>query len=263
LVVGDEECDDGNTNDGDSCDHNCNSGRCGNGILTSGEECDDGNISPCDGCSAVCQLEGFCGDGELDLPCEQCDDGNTNDGDGCSSICEMVPRLISGKKLIVKDKDGDATKRAIIVQSRDSSIAAPLPDGVGDPTVIGAELCVMNTATPEEAIIALPAEGWTGLGNPAGSKGYKFSGRAVPGSPCKSVLVRAGKLKAVCKGNQIGFTLDEASQAPLAVTLRTGAGSFYCMEFGGAIRKDKPAAHGKTGMFMAKDAPAPLVCPMP
>src|SRR5262245_54612628 len=44
-----EACDDGNTIDGDGCDHNCTFTACGNGIVTTGEACDDGNTIDGDG----------------------------------------------------------------------------------------------------------------------------------------------------------------------------------------------------------------------
>jgi cysteine-rich repeat protein len=52
-----EQCDDGNTIDGDGCDSNCTLPGCGNGILDPGEECDDGNVNNCDGCSSLCRIE--------------------------------------------------------------------------------------------------------------------------------------------------------------------------------------------------------------
>jgi len=64
---------------------------CGNAILEGAEQCDDGNTLNGDGCSSVCQFEGnvsaICGNGVWELP-EQCDDGNLLNGDGCSSICK-------------------------------------------------------------------------------------------------------------------------------------------------------------------------------
>ncbi|MFQ5515380.1 MAG: DUF4215 domain-containing protein, partial [Myxococcota bacterium] len=57
-----EECDDGNTSDGDGCSATCLLTACGNGLLEQGEECDDGNTVAEDGCSDVCAVE-FCGDG--------------------------------------------------------------------------------------------------------------------------------------------------------------------------------------------------------
>jgi cysteine-rich repeat protein len=59
---------------------------CGNGALESGEQCDDGNTVDGDGCSATCMVEAMCGNGTLE-PGERCDDGNTVGGDGCSATC--------------------------------------------------------------------------------------------------------------------------------------------------------------------------------
>ncbi len=74
---------------------------CGNGIVELSEQCDDGNTSNGDGCSSTCTIEsGYtcagspsacvttCGDGIM-AGIEQCDDGNTSNGDGCSSTCTM------------------------------------------------------------------------------------------------------------------------------------------------------------------------------
>jgi len=61
---------------------------CGNSFLEPGEECDDGNTQNGDGCSFDCEKEAACGDGKVNQDGEQCDDGNTNDGDGCSATCQ-------------------------------------------------------------------------------------------------------------------------------------------------------------------------------
>jgi cysteine-rich repeat protein len=84
-----EQCDDGNTTDGDGCSAVCQvEPFCGDGTLYGGEQCDDNNTVDGDGCSAVCQVEPFCGDGTL-YGGEQCDDNNTVDGDGCSAVCRV------------------------------------------------------------------------------------------------------------------------------------------------------------------------------
>jgi cysteine-rich repeat protein len=80
-----EQCDDGNTVNGDGCDNNCTISGCGNGIQDPGEECDDGNTSNGDGCDNNCKLTA-CGNG-IKTGTEECDDGNTQNGDGCSSTC--------------------------------------------------------------------------------------------------------------------------------------------------------------------------------
>ena len=46
----------------------------------------------------------------------------------------------------------------------------------------------------------LPASGWAGLGNPAGSLGYKYNNTAItPATPCQKVLVTPLQLLAFCK----------------------------------------------------------------
>jgi len=89
-----EECDDGNTTDGDGCTATClREPRCGDGFLDAGEQCDDGGTADGDGCSATCRHEPRCGDGTLDAG-EECDDGDVVDGDGCSAICRREPCLV-------------------------------------------------------------------------------------------------------------------------------------------------------------------------
>ncbi len=82
-----EQCDDGNTLDGDSCSGACATTLCGNGVLDGAEQCDDGNIRSGDGCSQTCRREA-CGDGVVQPSNkEECDDGNLTSGDGCSASC--------------------------------------------------------------------------------------------------------------------------------------------------------------------------------
>jgi len=60
---------------------------CGDAVREGVEQCDDGNSSNGDGCSALCEVE-FCGDGVVQSALgEACDDGNLASGDGCSSSC--------------------------------------------------------------------------------------------------------------------------------------------------------------------------------
>jgi len=101
-----EQCDDGNTTDGDGCSANCTfetvEGVCGDGVIDAGEECDDGNATSGDGCSATCTTETtpVCGN-EVVEGDEECDDGNTMDGDGCSANC-TIESTIDGAGLFVE-----------------------------------------------------------------------------------------------------------------------------------------------------------------
>lgn len=68
---------------------------CGNDKIEGVEQCDDGNTEDGDGCSSVCEVESYCGDGRLDENNnKQCDDENNDNGDGCSDICEKEEESI-------------------------------------------------------------------------------------------------------------------------------------------------------------------------
>lgn len=63
---------------------------CGDGVQAAEEQCDDGDEDDGNACSSACE-PATCGDGvvwiESGVDFEQCDDGNAVDGDGCSSDC--------------------------------------------------------------------------------------------------------------------------------------------------------------------------------
>ena len=80
-----EQCDDGNTINGDGCDNNCTVTTCGNKIVDPGEQCDDGNSVEGDGCDTNCTTT-TCGNG-VKTAGEACDDGNLDSNDGCSLGC--------------------------------------------------------------------------------------------------------------------------------------------------------------------------------
>ncbi len=83
-----EECDDGNSFDGDACTASCRLAKCGDGILGPGEACDDGNTINDDGCTDTCAISG-CGDGLVGSS-EECDDGNTDSTDECTNACKWA-----------------------------------------------------------------------------------------------------------------------------------------------------------------------------
>ncbi|MFL5321649.1 MAG: DVUA0089 family protein [Myxococcaceae bacterium] len=133
----DEQCDDGNRQNGDGCSSNCQkesgyscSGtpsvcttRCGDGVKAPSEGCDDGNTSNGDGCSGTCTVEaGFacagepsvcatnCGDGVI-VGNEVCDDHNTTAGDGCSPTCTAEPGYsCNGAPSVCQTVCGDGQK---------------------------------------------------------------------------------------------------------------------------------------------------------
>ena len=79
---------------------------CGNGVINSTENCDDGNTKDGDGCTASCQ-KNVCGDGVIWVGHEQCDDGNVVDGDGCDSKCQGGVFSCAAWKVAGAAKDGE------------------------------------------------------------------------------------------------------------------------------------------------------------
>ena len=204
-----------------------------------------------------------CGDGTVDS-LEECDDGNLVSGDGCEFDCSLTPyALRTGRRLVVRDKGGDPSKRRIAILSRDPAISAPPVGSVGDPRNGGAHLTLAR-GIAEIDQIDLPQSGWRGLGNPSGVKGYRYADRNRLLGPCKSAVLKNGLLKATCAGAQIDFSLDEPSQGALTVAFAPGnLGVRSCLYFGGDVRKDTQAAPGVLGSFKARNATAPVSCPLP
>lgn len=89
IIDGDEECDDGNSDDNDACSNSCTSAVCGDGITQSsnGEECDDGGESST--CDNDCTIAS-CGDGTINTTAgETCDGDTGSDTSRCSSSCVL------------------------------------------------------------------------------------------------------------------------------------------------------------------------------
>jgi hypothetical protein len=208
---------------------------CGDGIVEDGEQCDPADADSCDP-GSVCNS-------------------------GCTACVPLPPgQPVAGRKLQVLDKASDASKRKVSAQAKDPGIVAPAPNGTTDPRVNGAVVELLNPSTGEHVSISLPAANWKGLGNPAGASGYSYKDIAPLEGPCTSASLKNGQWKVSCAGSQISFTLNESSQGSLSAQLRIGSQK-YCTLFGGTIVKDAPTVGASLGAFLAKNAPAPAICP--
>lgn len=118
-----------------------------------------------------------------------------------------------------------------------------------------ARLEVFDTTAPGAGAVSyeLPLAGWKGLGNPAGSKGFKYKGAGTTDDPCKVVLIKESIVKFVCKGD--GVTLAPPAAGSIAGILTTEPGSRYCGSFGGTEVKNTP------DISKRKEAAAPGSCP--
>lgn len=133
---------------------------CGDGIIQPGEECDDGNTREGDGCTALCRTErvycpngnvcgnGTCGDGS---PCvtaycgdgivqaalgEECDDGNGVNDDDCTNDCKWVPLPECGDGILQKDYElcdnGGQNSNAPNAECRLNCVPQRCGDGIHD-----------------------------------------------------------------------------------------------------------------------------------
>jgi hypothetical protein len=167
---------------------------------------------------------------------------------------------ISGQTFGFRDPPGHPNGKKFVIVSKDPGILATGEIGPASLPIGGAVLQVVNPNTGEHAEIPLPASNWRALGTLPGSKavprGYLYRDRE---GPCRMVSINSdGHFKAICKGPDIQFTLDEVAQGALGVNLKAGTGAIlHCMLFGGNIVKDRP------GRFQAQVADAPVGCPVP
>ncbi len=173
---------------------------------------------------------------------------------------------VGGKRLVVRDRDGNPSARMVTARAADPLIETPIPGSPDDPSIAGAVVELINPATGESATFELPpGAGWRYIGG-AGQRGYVYGDPTGTNGPCRSLSVRRGRgLKALCTGanGDIPFTLDEPSQGTLAAAVTLGGANRQCMTFGpGTIVRDTQAAAGGAGVFSAKNAP-PAPCPQP
>lgn len=178
-----------------------------------------------------------------------------------STTSTTIPSLPIGAAQLVIVDHADASKRKIVFVSDDPRIVPKVPtvtDGI-DPTSAGASLHVYNAAGGnDDACFRLPASRWESTVKRSRAT-LKYVDADADFGPCKTALVKGGKLAITCvaKTKPIDYSLDEPAQQRVAVRFRSGT-TEYCAVFGGTVVKD---ASGKK--FVAKNAGMPTACPVP
>jgi cysteine-rich repeat protein len=222
VTHGDEECDDGNTSDGDCCDSTCH-------LEPSGGGCDDDNA-----CTTgdVCDGAGTCA-GPTPLGC---DDGNACTVDTCDPeagcLNDDAPATgcaaASASLLLIKNGSDETRDKQLWKWIKGDALQQT---DFGDPTAgAGYALCVY--AGVAQTLIAdaalAPGAGW----KPLGAKGYKFKGTSADG--LTTALLKggaAGKSKALAKGK--GAALPDptlpVTEYPVTVQLRR-IGAPLCLQ---------------------------------
>lgn len=169
---------------------------------------------------------------------------------GGGSAVRAADVRIPGKISIIKD--GKLAK--LVAKPTMGLFPLPTPGGAADPTLNPSRVRFYSTGCDGVMSDDLTGGTWTGIGNPAGSKGYKYKNVGAPGTGAVKVIVFKEKvIKILAKDDG---TVDGPVVGTLGVDLSVGADT-YCAEFGGTGIKNLP------GLVKRKEAAAPGSCPSP
>jgi hypothetical protein len=98
--------------------------------------------------------------------------------------------------------------------------------------------------------------GWSGIGNPAGSKGFRYR-NASANAPCRVVVVTTKQISGTCRANIGPGNLPVVGDVAMRLHFAGDAADSrdYCAQFGGTPVRNDAAA------LLRKDSPAPASCP--
>jgi hypothetical protein len=158
---------------------------------------------------------------------------------------------IPGKISIIKD--GKLAK-LVAKPVPGTTFAIPAPEGASDPTVNPSQVRFFATGCDGSVSDMLTGGTWVGIGNPAGSAGYKYKNVGAPGSGAvKIIVLKPAVIKILAKDDG---TINGPITGSLGIDLATGDDT-YCAEFGGTEIKNQ------TALVKKKEASAPATCPVP
>jgi cysteine-rich repeat protein len=166
-------------------------------------------------------------------------------------------RPVAGDRLTLKDPAGNPNAR--VVRFKAAKDPAVVPATGADPTVVGATLEVMgaNPGDGSTGTVTLAAGLWTGLGNPAGSKGYRFKDTSRA-EGVKTVTLKPGAnggLLSITGGGSDWTYAITQPQGTIDVRLTVGP-DIYCARF-------STLATNQAGKVVASQATAPPDCSVP
>ncbi len=167
-----------------------------------------------------------------------------------------------GGKLAKLDTRKEPKKHKFVFKATKQILINP----IHDPSVNGSKVLVRWTGenAGRTDLITLDPSKWKALGNPAGTKGYKYVDKKYESSAIKRVVYRPGGAGGSILITGGGAQWPWETTGPVdSVEVFFGVYSdtdpndleWYCTEFGGDVRKNED------GLFLAKNAAAPSVCP--
>jgi hypothetical protein len=139
-----------------------------------------------------------------------------------------------------------------------------LPDiPANDPTAQGGTLQIFDTLDPsQEETYNLPAPGWKALGNPPGSRGFRYQGAGTLGDPCTVVRVNGHVAKATCKGAAIGLTPPFIGDVAVMLTIGTSSKRYCAFGEAGYLAANANGAN-TSAKLVRRRVPPPTACVTP
>src|SRR3989442_509397 len=173
-----------------------------------------------------------------------------------ASVALAIDHPITGDSLVLKDPMATSDRKVRFKATHDAAID---PSQAGDPRALGATLEIAGTSAGDGATgpITLDPTLWTGLGRPAGSRGYRYFDRSRSTGVRKVAFrsgARGGALMVSGGGIAWPYQITQA-QGPIDVRFAVGT-DVYCAAFVSFRRNE-------VGRVSARDATAPLDCSGP
>jgi len=173
-----------------------------------------------------------------------------------ASVALTIDHPITGDSLVLKDPMAASERKVRFKATHDAAID---PSQAGDPRALGATLEIAGTSAGDGATgpITLDPPLWTGLGRPAGSRGYRYFDRSRSTGVRKVAFrsgARGGALMVSGGGIAWPYQITQA-QGPIHVRFAVGT-DVYCAALV-SFRRNEP------GRVSAKDATAPPDCSRP
>ena len=201
-------------------------GICGDGTMDLGEDCDDGNTVDGDCCSSTCAFEASaspCSGATLCRQSGECDGAGT-----CQPVPRTNCRTALKSRVLLIDNNGNDTKDKLSWKWG-AGQATTLAD-LGVPTgTTNYALCIYAAGSLiEEPEIAADPFLW----QPSGTRGYKYKDPAASSDGIRKVGLTSGpdlKAKMLVKGKGINLP-DPALDLPLPVTVQLVNSSSVCFE---------------------------------
>ena len=225
---------------GDAC--TCGGGACGcgNGTIEAGEECDDGNTADGDGCSSTCTV---CGNGIVSGG-EECDDGNHTSGDGCSAACTRdcpaAPAASCRTAAVSGITIKDPTVGSHLIDWKWTQGASTAVADFGKPRTTGGYVACLYSADGLKMTSRIPR----GIAWRVTASGWLYKNLAGTPDGVTKILLQAGsagraKVQVQMKGPNVAVPALGSLAGPLTMQLR-GGNACWTSDFAAPFKAQAP-----------------------